>query len=59
MAPAGANLACNFKDWMTDYGNCHRFDQSAINILLALKYDYNTSAYTWEGAQRFAKILRQ
>jgi hypothetical protein len=37
MAPKGAQLQCQFSaaDLLKTYANCHRYDQSAINILLA------------------------
>jgi hypothetical protein len=37
MAPKGAELQCKFSatDVVKTYANCNRFDQSAINILLA------------------------
>ncbi len=59
MAPKGAELQCKFSatDKVKTYANCHRYDQSAINILLA-------KATTFRGYQNyyhkpsFARIAR-
>ncbi|KAL6736497.1 hypothetical protein Aduo_006843 [Ancylostoma duodenale] len=46
IAPSGAQVWCIFKeDRFNDYANCHRYDQSVINLLLANSYDYNTKNY--------------
>ncbi|KHJ87238.1 hypothetical protein OESDEN_12993 [Oesophagostomum dentatum] len=46
MAPPGAQLKCNFaRDTDNVYANCHRYDQSVINLLLANAYDYNASRF--------------
>ena len=43
------NLLCHFKedDNMLTYANCHRFDQSASNILGNNLYHYNDSLYNY------------
>lgn len=45
MEPINAKLFCQFKNRYTDYGNCHRFDQSAVNILLAWANGFIQSRY--------------
>ncbi|CAJ0605398.1 unnamed protein product [Cylicocyclus nassatus] len=46
MAPYRAKLSCNFKnDRYISYAGCHRYDQSAINLLLANAYGYNATNY--------------
>uniref|UniRef100_A0A915JGZ2 Uncharacterized protein n=1 Tax=Romanomermis culicivorax TaxID=13658 RepID=A0A915JGZ2_ROMCU len=58
MAPHGSHLRCDFQnpdghsDRFGRYGNCHRFDQSALNILLAWINGFNTSLYG-EGHELF------
>lgn len=48
ISPTGANLGCSFKKGpLKDktYANCHRFDQSALNILLTKLFKDNITAY--------------
>ncbi|EYC27043.1 hypothetical protein Y032_0009g486 [Ancylostoma ceylanicum] len=46
MAPSGARLRCQFgSDRNTQYANCHRYDQSVINLLLSNAYGYNARNY--------------
>jgi hypothetical protein len=46
MAPT-RDLYCKFKG-RDEYAQCHRYDQSALNILLANYFNYNDSSY-WSG----------
>ncbi|KAL6735735.1 hypothetical protein Aduo_006148 [Ancylostoma duodenale] len=46
MAPPGARLTCQFgSDRYTQFANCHRYDQSVINLLLSNAYGYNARNY--------------
>ncbi|CAJ0598157.1 unnamed protein product [Cylicocyclus nassatus] len=46
MAPYAARVWCDFKnDQYYRYAGCHRYDQSAINLLLANSYGYNIANY--------------
>ncbi|VDM65989.1 unnamed protein product [Strongylus vulgaris] len=59
MAPAGAQLICKFReDRYTAYAGCHRYDQSAINLLLANAYHYNISNYISRLGKEGVKINR-
>ncbi|XGW26300.1 hypothetical protein V3C99_007150 [Haemonchus contortus] len=59
MAPPGSQLNCNFNgDRYTRYANCHRYDQSAINLLLANMYGCNSSKYVSRYGSEGAKIER-
>lgn len=52
MAPKGSKVPCNDPIFHSDpihvYADCHRFDQSALNLLLAHFLSFNTSLYTGE-----------
>jgi len=51
MAPPQSNLKCKFiGDHYKDYANCHRFDQSAINIIAAIVTNFNRSHYQLQGS---------
>ncbi len=57
IAPAGSRRGCffendNFKRW----GRCHRFDQSAVNILLSNYMHYNS--WNYYAKQRVVKVER-
>ena len=47
IAPAAGGPYCQFalNTRYTSYANCHRYDQSAINILLSNRWHMNTSVY--------------
>ena len=35
------------------YSGCHRYDGSALNIVLGLKFGFDESQYTYKGKKRF------
>ena len=46
IAPSGSKRACRFKkDRWSYYGNCHRYDQAAMNLLLSNWLDFNITKY--------------
>uniref|UniRef100_A0A914UWJ9 Uncharacterized protein n=1 Tax=Plectus sambesii TaxID=2011161 RepID=A0A914UWJ9_9BILA len=58
--PPYSYLHCQFVDgehWKL-YAYCHRYDQSAVNIILANLNDYNESFYTTKSFQDFATVKR-
>ncbi len=50
MAPIGSQQKCdaNSKDTFYVYANCHRQDQSAINIIAATVSNYNIDRYRFD-----------
>ncbi|CAD6190893.1 unnamed protein product [Caenorhabditis auriculariae] len=49
MAPRGATLGCSFKnDRYAEYADCHRYDQSVVNLLAANSYQYERRNYVSE-----------
>ena len=50
MAPI-LKLDCKWEtnDRFNEHGNCHRFDQAAINILLANLYAFDATSYFYAG----------
>lgn len=59
MAPKGAELYCSFaKDRFKTYGKCHRYDQSAINILLAKGTEFRGYQNYFHNPS-FARIYRR
>lgn len=57
MAPSGANLACGGQGRYKSYMNCHRFDQSAVNILVAWANDFKGDRY-WHYPNTGFQIVR-
>jgi hypothetical protein len=49
MAPVGSQIICNFPNGerYLKYANCHRFDQSAINIIASIATNNNDRDYTF------------
>lgn len=52
-------LVCDFKegDMFKEYAGCHRFDQSAMNILLANRFDFDEEKYF--SRKKLVEIHRQ
>ncbi len=47
MAPPGHKLHCSvLRKAMADVSVCHRYDQSAVNILLGNRFGFNLSRYS-------------
>ena len=52
IAPVGSTVYCNFKaDTFREYANCHRYDQSVLNILLLGYFHGDVKAY-WNKAAK-------
>jgi hypothetical protein len=53
MAPDGAQIECTYaNDQYNRYGNCHRFDQSALNIIVANIANGTTKLYQMQAPMR-------
>uniref|UniRef100_A0A9J2PNX1 Nucleotide-diphospho-sugar transferase domain-containing protein n=1 Tax=Ascaris lumbricoides TaxID=6252 RepID=A0A9J2PNX1_ASCLU len=47
MAPVGSQLFCRFSEPERKlYANCHRFDQSALNVIVSSRAGFNITKYT-------------
>lgn len=59
MGPIGAYVDCTFTEnrWI-QYANCHRFDQSAINVLLAWITGFQQHKYTHPIASYNLQVVR-
>jgi len=56
IAPPDADLGCSFHG-SRQYGHCHRYDQSALNILLANWFHDDHVAYMFYSALRGGPVL--
>ena len=58
IAPRNARLGCHFEhgDHFRTWAGCHRFDQSAVNILLSNYFHYDSWKYY--SKQRTVKVER-
>lgn len=45
IAPPGAQPNCNPYMWGRKYGQCHKFDESAINLILNKWHNYSPKEY--------------
>ncbi|KAK5983788.1 hypothetical protein GCK32_010964 [Trichostrongylus colubriformis] len=59
MAPPGSQLYCKFgRERYTQYGDCHRYDQSVINLLLENMYGCNPDNYVSRYGEEGVNIER-
>ena len=50
IAPLGSTLQCNFNNMQNMHSaNCHRYDQSVLNVLLAHYFNGNSNIYHNKG----------
>uniref|UniRef100_A0A0N4UD61 Protein O-linked-mannose beta-1,2-N-acetylglucosaminyltransferase 1-like n=1 Tax=Dracunculus medinensis TaxID=318479 RepID=A0A0N4UD61_DRAME len=58
MAPSNAKLQCNFdeNDRFGKYANCHRYDQSVVNLLAANAFLYDRHYYVSEIVDFFGVV---
>ncbi|ELT89266.1 hypothetical protein CAPTEDRAFT_212810 [Capitella teleta] len=61
IAPAGAEKICpeTNPSSKSEYRGCHRFDQSALNILLANYHGYNLSKYLARPEDKYVIFVRR
>ena len=45
IAPLGSTLRCSFTDRMLSFAGCHRYDQSALNVLLVNHFKGDLNMY--------------
>lgn len=53
LAPRGARWQCSFDFTGRKPANCHRYDESAINILLKNMFDFDYSRFSRPSASMF------
>jgi hypothetical protein len=60
IAPVGAQSSgCRFdKKPQYRYSGCHRYDGSALNIAIALAFNYDDSKYSYTGKETFFRTAR-
>jgi len=47
ISPKGSTLSCDFNRYgIRKYAHCHRYDQSALNLLASNLYGYDANRYT-------------
>lgn len=59
MEPPGSQLDCHFgRSTYTDYAGCHRYDQSALSVLVAAANDYDDKKYFRDKPNAAIRISR-
>ena len=56
LAPYGAKWQCSFDFTGRRYASCHRYDESAANILLKRMFGYDTSKFSVTKASMFRTV---
>ena len=56
LAPPGAKWQCSFDFTGRRYANCHRYDESAANILLKKMFGFDTGKFTVTKASMFRPV---
>lgn len=59
IAPIGAqNSGCRFdKKPLYRYSGCHRYDMSALNVVLGLMFDFSSSHYSASEDEKFFRLV--